>query len=104
LKNHNIPKKTAGIRIVNPETHAEIMIPPKITSAKVPERSPSPTLKAVPVKSITPRMHSPAPSVDVERPSSGMGKSNKEIAEEMKAQLLKKLEDDKIAQDKAEAE
>lgn len=105
------PTKSSAIRIVNPETKAEITFPSKITAsvAKAPERSPSPAVKpSTPVKAAVQRVtHSPAPSVDVERPASGSGhnKSKEEIAEEMKLKVQKTLEESKKKEaEKEEAE
>jgi translation initiation factor 4G len=99
------PKKSSAIKIVNPDTKTEITFP-KVAAAKAPERSPSPAVKAASAKAIPRATHSPAPSLDVDRPSSGMGhKSKEEIAEEMKAKVQKTLEEAKRKEaEKEEAE
>ena len=100
------PKKSAAIKIFNPDTKTEIVLPkPAVAAAtKIPDRSPSPAVKP-PVKSIPRVTHSPVPSIDaVERPSSGQ-KSKEEIAEEMKIKIQKSVEETKKKQaEKEEAE
>ena len=104
------PKKSSAIRIVNPDTKAEITFT-KVSTAKVPDRTPSPAVKSTPVKTAPRVAHSPAPSIDVERPSSGQ-KSKEEITEEMKAKVQnafeeakkKKAEKEKLEKEKLEKE
>jgi translation initiation factor 4G len=95
---------SSAIKILDPATKTEIKLPLKV--GKSPEQSPSPPAKpAIPVKSATSRTHTPALSVDVEMLSSWMAKSTKEVAEEMRAQIQQKIDDDKKARaEKEEAE
>lgn len=78
------PKKSAAIRIVNPETKAEVKFT-KPEMSKAPDRSPSPAVKT-PQKSIPRGTHSPAPSLDADRPASA-AKTKEEITEEMRAKV-----------------
>jgi translation initiation factor 4G len=109
------PKKSSAIKIFNPDTHAEIQLPVKV-AAKVPERSASPAVKSVtpfttPVKSATPRTHTPAPSIDVaDEMKAKFQMIQKQLDDEKKAnaekeaseQLVKKLEEERKAKEEAE--
>ena len=92
---------------MNPETKAEVTFTKAsiAPAVKVPERSPSPAVKPSPVKPAVTRVtHSPAPSLDVERPPSAQ-KTKEELKEEMKAKIASALVNQaKKEKEKEEAE
>jgi translation initiation factor 4G len=94
------PKKNSAIRIVNPDTKAEITFPKVSLAKSLPNRTPSPVVKtSTPVKTIVPSRisHSPAPSTDVDRPSSAP-RSKNEVTEEMKTKIQISLESQEAAE------
>jgi translation initiation factor 4G len=97
-----IPKKSSAIKIVNPNTNAEITFTRAAkVAATAPDRTPSPA--KTPVKQVVKSVsHSPAPSVVEERPPSAQ-KTKGEIAEEMKAKFKASMEETRKKKE-AEAE
>ena len=98
------PKKSTAIRIVNPDTKAEVTF----TSAGLaPERSLSPTVRPNPSISVPRLAVSPRPTLNFELPDSDEGprKSVWELKEEMKAKIalaLIKEQEKKERADEAE--
>jgi translation initiation factor 4G len=95
------PKKSSAIRIVNPDTKAEVTFTKVAPAVKVPERSPSPAVKSTPAKPVPRVTHPPAPSLDVERPASAQ-KSKEELKEEMKAKIASALVKEQAKKEEAE--
>jgi hypothetical protein len=98
------PKKSTAIRIVNPDTKAEVTF----TSAGLaPERSLSPTVRPNPSISVPRLAVSPRPTLNFELPDSGEGPQPSvwELKEEMKAKIalaLIKEQEKKERADEAE--
>ena len=89
-----IPKRSSAVKIVDPNTKAEVtFIRPTKSTPTAPDRTPSPAkvpVKHAAGKSLT---HSPSPSLE-ERPPS-VQKTRGEIAEEMKAKVKASMEETK---------
>ena len=98
------PKKSFAIKIVNPETRAEVKFTKAPPAVNAPERSPSPAVKSSPAKTVPRVTHSPAPSLDLERPVSAQ-KSKEELTEEMKAKIANAIVKEQVKKkEKEEAE